>query len=103
MRGIKDISLGAVLDQVTSLDDEMCIFAKKPWSLDSEAIVGRLEGNEFRIPQDFLDEGFEYFLEVHVAKEVLEVLDGHPETAEMKRNLLLFYAENDAYPEWVYN
>ena len=46
--------------------------------------------------------GFEYFLKVHVAKEVLEVLSGRKASKDEKLRLLIFYAENDAYPDWVY-
>lgn len=42
------------------------------------------------------------FLEVHVAHEVLRVFDDKPPTMEEKLRLLIHYAENDAYPEWVY-
>lgn len=95
------MKLGPILDQIDNLSDDMCIFARQPWSLSSEAEIARL-GNDFKTPQAIADKGLSYFLEVHVAKEVLEVFGNYSASAEEKRRLLLFYAENDAYPEWVY-
>lgn len=83
------------------LDDRLCIFAAKPWSSNSVAIAVELS-DESKPPEDVVQQGLAYFLEVHVAKEVLRVFgDRRPSQAE-KQNLLLYYAENDAYPEWVY-
>jgi len=54
------------------------------------------------VPSDLTTLGLEYFLEVHVAKEVLEVLSGRKASKDEKLRLLIFYAENDAYPDWVF-
>lgn len=95
------MKLGNLLDQIDSLDEDHCIFATKPWTSDAEAEACPL-GAKGEPPPELLAKGYVYFLEVHVAKEVLEVLLGRAATQEQKRNLLLFYAENDAYPNWVY-
>ena len=46
--------------------------------------------------------GFEYFLEVSLAKEVLSVFGARQPTDAERCRLLLYYAMHDAYPDWVY-
>ena len=55
------------------------------------------------LPRDVKGAGFEYVLEVHVAKEVMEVFQGKPPSLAEQVRLLLHYAEHDAYPDWVYS
>jgi hypothetical protein len=85
-----------------ALDREATVFVMKPWTPDSPCTLWKLAPPDYRIPQNILDRGFAYFLEVAV---VLEVLEGFAEqrvmpTAEQRFELVLYYAENDAYPEW---
>jgi hypothetical protein len=54
------------------------------------------------VPEGIRGEGFEYFLEVSVAMDVLEVLKGKPVSNQDKTKLLLHYAEDDVYPDWVH-
>lgn len=93
--------LAELLDHIHELPDSECIFARKPWPADSEAVTALL-GEKHEVPSDITTLGFEYFLKVHVAKEVLEVLSGRKVSKDEKLRLLIFYAENDAYPDWVY-
>jgi hypothetical protein len=95
-------TLVEIVDSLEMLDEEHCIFARKPWSTDTFATVGPLT-DDFRVPAEVADEGFEYFLEVHVATEVLEVFGTRQPNLQERRNLILYYAENDAYPDWVYS
>jgi hypothetical protein len=96
------MDLGTFIDRLPGgFDDGLCIFAAKPWSATSPAAAVQLD-DQFRPPKDVLEQGLAYFLEVHVANEVLEVFGDRPPNATEKRNLLIFYAENDAFPEWVY-
>jgi hypothetical protein len=96
------MDLGTILDHVEELDDGDCIFARKPWSPSSDALSAP-PGPNFSVPGEMARQGNEYFLEVHVAKEALGVFDARPPTKDEQRSLLLFYAENDAYPDWVFN
>jgi hypothetical protein len=77
------------------------ICLRPPWIADSEARVVEV-GEDGRIPPDTLSDGLKYFLETDVA---LEVLDGlrirRAISTEDACHLLLYYAENDAYPEWA--
>lgn len=95
------MNLAEALDQVEDLDDDLVIFAKEPWSLHTDAMVDLLD-DEFRPPQKIIDLGFSYFLEIAVAKEVLGVFGDRETTPEERSSLLMYYAENDAYPDWVY-
>lgn len=89
------LELTALIDEI---DENDMIFAKKdasgewtPMSL-AQAIPrsGDREGAKKL--------GFEYFLEVFVAREVLEDSPACRSPAE-RCNLLIFYATNDCYPD----
>jgi hypothetical protein len=56
-----------------------------------------------KVPQEVRAAGYEYFLEIHVAKEVLAVLGSRQAAPDDQVRLLMFYAENDAYPDWAYS
>jgi len=95
------VKLGTVLESVSGLSDELCIFARRPWSINSEAEVGALDDGT-HIPERITDRGLEYFLEVSTAKEVLTAFGERLVSPEEKQRLLVYYAENDAYPDWIY-
>lgn len=95
------MKLENVLDQVDRMNDDAVIFAKKPWTLASDAEVGLLDA-DLRVPKTMADRRLEYFLEASVAKEVLEVFGDRKPTIDQRRALLMYYAEYDAYPDWVY-
>jgi hypothetical protein len=96
------MDLGTLIDHLPhNLDDRLCIFAAKPWSETAPAVAVHLD-SEFKPPKEILEQGLAYFLEVQVANEALEVFGDRQPSAIEKRNLLIFYAENDAFPDWVY-
>jgi hypothetical protein len=95
------VTLGEVLARVEEFSEEETVFSRRPWRFDEDAILVRMD-EEGRIPSSTTAAGWDYFLEVTVAKEVLEVFEGAPPTPGERRNLLLFYGENDAFPDWVY-
>jgi len=92
--------LREIVDRISRESDALCIVAKQPWDPESEARLVRLtEG--FKVPDELLQQGFEYFLEVSVAlDEVLSGLEGTL-SPEQRFEAVLFYAENDAYPDWL--
>ena len=94
-------TLVEIVDSLEMLDEDHCIFARKPWSTNTLATVGPLT-DDFRVPAE-VGEEFEYFLEVYVAIEVLEVFGTRQPNLQERRNLIFYYAENDAYPDWVYS
>jgi len=95
------MKLADALDQVYEMPEDAVILARRPWTSTTDAAICHLD-NCFRIPKALADEGLEYFLEATVAKEVLEVLASRESTPENRRTLLIYYAENDAFPNWVY-
>ena len=55
---------------------------------------------DFRIPEEARSAGYEYFLEVSVARD--EVLSGPVALADdQKIAAVIYYAENDAFPDWL--
>jgi hypothetical protein len=94
------MNLKDCLDRFHDLPTDQVIFTKRPWTLDSPAEVGRLDLEE-RVPHDVLARGLSYFLEVAVGLEVLEVFGKFTPTAEQQRSLLMYYAEHDAFPDWL--
>ena len=74
------------------------IFAKKPWSTDSLAIVLQEDAVDGVAPGQ---PGFSYFLEVEIAKDVIRVWSswrgGAEPTPEQAVRAAIHYAENDAY------
>jgi hypothetical protein len=92
--------LREIIDRISPEVDDMCIVAKRPWEPYSEARLVRLT-EDFKIPGEDLDQGYEYFLEVSVALDA--VLDGLDDilTKEQRFSAVLYYAENDAYPDWL--
>ena len=89
------MQLQALVATLGQLDERQTIYAKRPWAptCDAESTLS-----------DVAPPGLEYFLEVHVANEVVGVFDDEEvveDTVEQRTNLLIYYAENDAFPEWV--
>lgn len=92
--------LRELLADLDSKDDSLCIVAKRPWSPECEADLVRLT-EDYRVPSDTLSKGYEYFLEVSVAREDVFGDVGPKLTPEQRVSAILYYAENDAYPQWL--
>ena len=95
------MTLEDAINQLGELDEDTIICARAPWSPASEAMVVNADAQN-RVPREVTDQGFLYFLETDVAREVLEVFQGRPGGAAEKIACLIYYATNDAYPAWVY-
>lgn len=89
-----------VVDGLEKMNIESALCLRAPWQGSAECVV--VPNEKTGIPHEIEKAGFSYFLEVAVAKEVLGVLGSRPATRDEKVRLLLYYAENDAYPTWVY-
>jgi len=94
------MNLRHIIADLYSTDESLCIVAKRPWSPDSEAALVRLT-EDYRVPTDIQNAGYEYFLEVSVAVD--EVLGdiGRSLSPAQREGAILYYAENDAYPTWL--
>lgn len=73
-------------------DDEMVIFMRLPWSIDAPCVVVPAESSK-----SLVEPGFSYFLEVAVAREVLEGYSASDLDLAGLCHRLIYYAENDAY------
>lgn len=83
-------------------DDEFSsttLVVEEPWGLT--AAVRRVRCDDAgRLPT--LQQGFTYFLEAAVAREVLACFRGKAANEpEIAASLLLYYARHDAYPDWA--
>lgn len=89
----KLIELIANVDQ---MDDEDVIFAKRDWQPGSEARVFKLT-EDYRVPDEAKEFGFEYFLEIDVVRQVLEEFHGRADASlEEKCRRVIYYAVYDA-------
>ena len=95
------MNLRQAIEDLESLDTDATIVARRPWSVGSDAKVVAPSMLGPAAP-DVRRDGLEYFLEVSVAREVLEVFGDRTPSEEEKVACLVFYAENDAFPAWVY-
>ena len=89
------------VEEISTLDRSITICARRPWTGEAECVLITLDRG-VTVPKATTAAGFEYFLDVHVILEVLQVFGKREPTADEKLRLILFYAENDAYPDWVY-
>lgn len=96
------MQLQELIAQLEELDEGGIICAKRPWTASAEAELAAPDEN-LAVPEEVKRAGFVYFLEVSVAREVVGVFGGKPASPDEKVRLLIHYAENDAYPEWVYH
>lgn len=90
-----------IVTQLDSLDLDAIICVQRPWSPAAKCIITRPSA-DFGVPTEVKEAGFAYFLEVSVARDVLRIFGDNVPTENEKMRVLIYYAENDAYPEWVY-
>jgi hypothetical protein len=95
-RSNQPTTVADAIARLDTLDEDDVIFARKPWSPTAVAMIGPLDED----PAALQTAGFAYFLEVSVAREILE---GPPLTLDERIRLILHYAEYDAYPDWLDN
>jgi hypothetical protein len=96
------VKLADILDSIESLSDAHRIFVHRPWTLESLATVGPLT-DDSRVPQVMVNEGFHYFLEISLAKELLSDFADRLTNLRKRRDLIFHYSEYDAYPDWVFD
>jgi len=92
------MTLHDAVARLEELDGEDMFYVRRPWTADADCVVARYDGATGASSHD----GMDYFLEASTAREVLAVFDGRATTLEERIRLLIFYAENDAFPDWVY-
>lgn len=95
---MNSMRLVEAVERLSKLDEDATICVRKPWTGDAECVVISFEG---KLPSTTRKAGFEYFLEVDVALEVLEVFGDRRPSLDERLELLIYYATNDAYPDWL--
>ncbi|RZI55403.1 MAG: hypothetical protein EOP37_28210 [Rubrivivax sp.] len=93
------MNLTEIIARLDSADDSLCIVARRPWAPGAEAKLIALT-DEYRVPVEVLADGYEYFLEVSLAVDDV-IGDLRSLTVGQKVEACIFYAENDAYPDWL--
>ena len=96
----KKAKLIQLVERLDELDDEDTIYACEPWTQNSEAMVAPdPESDPDGTPPEATEAGMTYFLEVFIAREVVEgwtaSLDEKPTLAETCQRVIE-YAINDA-------
>ena len=96
--------LDEVVRQLDSLDRDTIVCVRQPWTPSSECCLTP-PLVDLGVPSAVTSAGFEYFLEVHIALEALEVFEHRTRrpTDDEKARLLVYYATHDAFPDWVYD
>jgi hypothetical protein len=92
------MNLREAVSQLSALPEATFICARRPWGPASEVRLVPFP-EDLRIPEEVKEAGFEYFLEVSTALEILEGFLPHKPTPEQVTNFVIYYAENDAFPE----
>jgi len=86
-----------VVSKLNELPEETFICVRRPWSHDAESVLVPFP-DDLCIPKEVKDQGYEYFLGVSTALEILEgFLDSKP-SLEQITDFVIYYAENDAFP-----
>jgi hypothetical protein len=96
----KIIPLKDVIRDISSFDEEHTIYAREPWTAESDAIVvwDPDEGD----PPEPGPLGLKYFLEVFITLEVIEGLMSNIDytpTLDQICETVIYYATYDAWPE----
>ena len=65
------MDLLTIVECLSDLDDDLTIYARKPWSLSSQAMVA-LEPEDGSCPEAARMGDLEYFIEVFIARDFLQ-------------------------------
>ena len=95
------MTLLVVIKELYSFPEDHVICATRPWTMHSDASVipNTTSGSIAEIEAEF---GKDYFLETHIAREVVEDWLSNftiRPSDEKLCEVVIHYAENDAYPD----
>ena len=94
-----------LIEIVSKLNDppeETFICVRRPWNHNAESVLVPFN-DDLSIPQEVKSQGYEYFLEVTTAREILDAFLDKKPSLEQVTDFIIYYAENDAFPEWAFN
>jgi hypothetical protein len=91
------MTLLKLVEKLDELEEEDVLFAREKWAPESEAAVFRLT-EDYMAPEEPKRLGLKYFLEVHIALDVLDgfILEKPHATTRQKCQRLIEYAIHDA-------
>jgi len=92
--------LSELVLQIDRLSDDDWIGMQRPWTLDAECRVSTIP-HDLRWPEAESVQGYAYFLEITVAREVLDACTPAQFSLRDRARVLLYYAEYDAWPDWA--
>jgi hypothetical protein len=91
-------TLRSLVAQFDGLNDEDTIYARRPWTADSDVVVTEEGGGA---AQEATAAGLEYLLEVAIARDVLATWSswrgGQKPTPMQACEAILYYAAHDSY------
>lgn len=93
----------ALIELVRSLylyDPDDTVYAKKPWNVDSICILDSTPVHS-PSPESLVNQGYEYFLEVRSMIELVLQSVKYSLNLDQLVRLIVHYAENDSYPDWL--
>jgi hypothetical protein len=92
------MTLHDMISRIDELDEDDTIFLRPPWTEDSAAMVG-FESDDGGLPVEVEEHGLGYFVEVAIARDVLEDWEATcstPPTVSERCARLIQYAVTDA-------
>ena len=95
---LERMKLADAVRDIDTFDKEQTIYAAKPWTMDSAAIVAK-EPDDGGLPPQAKEQQMAYFLEVFIANDFLnDWVPTLPQSAtlEQKCRRIIEYAINDA-------
>ena len=98
MKTIKNDTLKNIINSIDQFSEEMVLFVRKEWGINSDSYVYDFEDDE-EVPMKINDEY--YFLEVAAVNDVIDVWNswtsGNQASIEQVVAAVIHYAVNDAY------
>lgn len=96
------VSLVDFLAEIDRHGENEVVFMRRPWGVDSDIVVGELE-KDCSVPVWAKDGGYEYFMEVFAIRDAISPVEDKGLCFRRMGELVVFYAEYDAYPDWVFD
>ena len=94
------MNLAQVISELKPSDANLCIVARRPWLPNSSAKVVAFN-EDYSVPESATLAGYEYFMGVGTLVEEVLVDIGSGLTTSQRLAAVIFYADHDAYPDWL--
>jgi hypothetical protein len=94
------ISLSAALAELATIEDDVAVFAIRPFTLDSPAMIAPLTDDD-DVPPELVQADYSCFLEAHIAREIVDDRVRHTLSPKQIVDLLFHYGTHDGFPDWA--